>query len=531
MLRKYLKQLKRDESGNALLIMAGALVPILIAVGIGVDVGRTYTAKSRLQSACDAGVLAARQIMEGTSWNETRDGGEGRRFFDFNFPANSFGATNLVRNFQQNSTDQAEVLGSASAVIPTMIMSIFGFDSMDIAVSCDAKRELGHNDIMLVLDVTGSMLCQPGSGTCSSPAKSPNRRIDHLRKGANTLYTTIGNQTGAITRYGFVPYSQAVNVGGVLADKDMRATQIAGGYKSRDVTTCSKGKCTTTVAYDPWVGEVDPYKNVTLSNGSTASLGWTSRSTFRASNNACVEERNSVGFDSVKNQVVLADIDNFATAGVTSDEKLRFGVYSPALQAASVGAVSSTSLLASFTKDSSSYNYACPAKATMPQAYTSSAFSTALNSATGVTVGYTYHDIGMLWGVRMMSREGFRASDHQSEILGVPVSQHIIFMTDGTVNTSSSAYTAYGIEDELSSRNKLVTTTYNESTHMARLLGACELAKAKGMTVWVVVVDASANAFRPCATSPGHFQSGTSSDLEAMFKKIGQGIANLRLTR
>ena len=54
-------RLARDAAGNTLAIVAASIAPILAMVGGGVDMGRSYLAESRLQQACDAGVLAARK--------------------------------------------------------------------------------------------------------------------------------------------------------------------------------------------------------------------------------------------------------------------------------------------------------------------------------------------------------------------------------------------------------------------------------------------------------------------------------------
>ena len=59
----FLHRLGRDTSGNTLALMAAALLPLLGIIGGGVDMSRAYLAQSRLQQACDAGVLAARKRL------------------------------------------------------------------------------------------------------------------------------------------------------------------------------------------------------------------------------------------------------------------------------------------------------------------------------------------------------------------------------------------------------------------------------------------------------------------------------------
>src|SRR5688500_597650 len=89
--RLFLSRLARDTMGNTLALAAAAIIPFTILVGPGVDFGVTYMARGKLQNACDAGVLAARQSMEGAEFDEDVED-EAQRFFDFNFPEGTAGA-------------------------------------------------------------------------------------------------------------------------------------------------------------------------------------------------------------------------------------------------------------------------------------------------------------------------------------------------------------------------------------------------------------------------------------------------------
>lgn len=60
-------------------------------------------------------------------------------------------------------------------------------------------------------------------------------------------------------------------------------------------------------------------------------------------------------------------------------------------------------------------------------------------------IGGTYHDIGMIWGARMISTEGVFA-DGCEEYNGMPCNRHIIFMTDGAQTAYCNVLTAYGVE-------------------------------------------------------------------------------------
>src|SRR3954470_11325217 len=86
----FMRRLARDTRGNTLAIVGAALVPLAGMIGSGVDMSRAYMAKTRLQSACDAGALAGRRVMQ----NDTLDSAvinEANRFFNFNFPQHLYG--------------------------------------------------------------------------------------------------------------------------------------------------------------------------------------------------------------------------------------------------------------------------------------------------------------------------------------------------------------------------------------------------------------------------------------------------------
>ena len=63
-----LSRLCKDEAGNAIAIMAAAVIPVICLVGGSVDMSRIYLTQSRLQAACDAGALMGRKVMAGGAW-------------------------------------------------------------------------------------------------------------------------------------------------------------------------------------------------------------------------------------------------------------------------------------------------------------------------------------------------------------------------------------------------------------------------------------------------------------------------------
>jgi hypothetical protein len=222
----FLRSLLRDRTANTIAISAAALFPLLAMVGGGVDASRYYMAAARMQAACDAGALAARQAMTTDAFTDAHRT-IGFNFFDQNFHDGVFGIEQRTRSYTSNN--QGLVTGTASGRLPSSLMGIFGYDGFDISVSCSADINISNTDIMFVLDVTGSMADCPAASGCNS---GPGSKIVSLRSAVMNFYDTVQTSTSssAQVRYGFVPYSQQVNVGFSIPREHMANTHT---YQSR----------------------------------------------------------------------------------------------------------------------------------------------------------------------------------------------------------------------------------------------------------------------------------------------------------
>lgn len=209
----FLQRLRSDKAGNTFAMAAAAMFPIAGVIGGGVDIGRAYMAKARLQQACDAGALAGRRMMSGATMS-AQDKTEARKYFDFNFPEGTFGTSPFQDvggqsnpRFVDGPGDRT-VNGFAETTIDTSIMQVFGYETMSLKVDCTSRLDIGNVDVVMALDVTGSM---GGS------------RIQGLREAVKEFYDVLGpggGTSGSQVRYGFVPYNAHVNVGKLLYDEN-----------------------------------------------------------------------------------------------------------------------------------------------------------------------------------------------------------------------------------------------------------------------------------------------------------------------
>jgi hypothetical protein len=254
-----LRRVLVDRSGNTLVIVAAAIAPLLAMVGGGVDMGRSYLSQSRLQQACDAGVLAARKRLG----SEAAVTGEipaltaeiGQRFFNINFRSGAYGTEN--RDFVMTLEEDFAISGVATVDVPTTLMQVFGFTNVPIKVECEAQINFPSTDVMMVLDVTGSMgRTNPGD---SSP------RLAVMKETVSSFHAQLAAaaQAGARVRYGFVPYSTNVNVLHLLKDewvvdeweyqsrKSVMVTSISTATRYSDATRISGTRGESTVETYP----------------------------------------------------------------------------------------------------------------------------------------------------------------------------------------------------------------------------------------------------------------------------------------
>ena len=527
-----LHRLKADASGNVLAMVAAAMIPLAGMIGGGLDMSRVYMARAKLQTACDAGALAGRQGMVGTDFT-AGNSASANKFFNFNFPVGTMDATNVAFTVSPDPDDSAALLANASADIPTSLMAIFGKETLSIRVECNAKKDLGANDIMLVLDVTGSMLCDPGtSGTCSETSTS---KITRLRNGAMGLYRALDTGDVGQTRYGIMPYSGTVNVARHLTN-NMIVTNMqypdCDGYGSVSTPSGSYWGCNSA-----------KYDNVHINNtswkvGGGGGFGFFTPSgpsiaNWRDSGEGCIEERSSRSTQSypprIQTSVTKEDIDYKTTSWTDLDGK--WGRYDWEEWSAYVKAGTKTRSAPSAITDAPYWQTACPSEAKKLQSYgNETGYRNAINAATAKVTGGTYHDIGMIWGMRYISPTGLFASSNPTTFNGIAVNKHIVFMTDGMTDTQTNPwyYSAYGV-NAVESRMEGVGNT--DELHVARFQSACAVARSMNITVWVIALDvADTTDIEPCASSPDHFYTSDGTDLEQVFEEIGQGIGDLRLT-
>lgn len=639
-------RLFKDRSGNVFPLAAVGLIVLAGMVGGGVDISRAYMAQNRLQSACDAGVLAGRKAVGSDGYDDDAEE-QADTFFDTNFDASEQGVTGLV--FETDSDDDGNTIeGTASATMDTAVMKLFGFESMPISVECSASMSIGNSDVMMVLDTTGSM-------DWAVSTSDSTKRIVALRAAMksffDTLDTAASGGNGRI-RYGFVPYSSAVNVGQLLYDEDPSYLADTWTYQSREPVYRTVTHQTLSGYEPPYYTSDTGYSNIEngswFYNGSTnyrnkstcednlpSATAWanhgsssTGTTTYidsqqrRVTRTTVTQGQRRTDYDCYKNSgrwyviyrnqdrdyyqhsyaiedpifttTTTTEFDHWTYKAVTYDTgsfktfaavntptgtdganasstwagciEERSTVSDPTFSFSNLTGISPAAAFdldidaapdsaatkwgpmwsqISYYRTTSNSNYlssastsdygrkassACPVGAQLFAEMTEEEFDAYADSLT--PTGATYLDIGMIWGARLSSPDGIFAENvNDSPANGGSVARHIIFMTDGEMDTSYTTHTSYGIEYH----DRRVTDdgySSQDERHTSRFLAVCQAAKAKGIRIWVIAFGAALTSdLETCASPDSSFTAANSASLNEAFQSIGKVVGELRVTQ
>ena len=144
--------------------------------------------------------------------------------------------------------------------------------------------------------------------------------------------------------------------------------------------------------------------------------------------------------------------------------------------------------------------------------------------------GYTYLDIGMVWGLRFIAPQGMFASRNLVGPNGGQISRHIIFLTDGEPVSADNSITSYGLE-RVSGRITGNTGVAAATLHARRFQALCDGHRGT-VAIWAIAFGTAVTGNLSNCADPGRaYQADDSSDLNDAFNAIARDIADLRLVQ
>jgi Flp pilus assembly protein TadG len=544
-----LKKFTNDKNGNFAMMAAVSMVPIMLAVGLGIDYSGAGKQRDEMQRALDSAALSI--ARKGDAIND----GEARKiainFLGSNFKE-SFSTLKMVR-------DGTNVELGALTPYKLNFGSLFGKKTVDIQVLSSADIGRNTSEIALVLDTTGSMA---------------GGKLTMLKDAVDEMITTMeAQQTQKDSlKFALVPFSTFVNVGPQFGPTfDASGKMMSSGANWLDT-----------------LGR-NPASKVDLPRGMSRFYAY---DFLESKWPGCVETRPAVGSDKYDVMDIATNLKDSASLFVPSfdsDEPddarkypnsylkdgtaaagqgtaiqraARYGIFSytgpdgidlfgdgfkvplliwnwPGWMASWATPVQDNSISTFYSnyRVSKGPDFSCSSQ---PMVALTDKFDDVRKAVDNLeAAGSTNIFEGMMWGWRVLSsRAPFAEGRKENTVRNNKV---MILLTDGfnnmgnIANDLGSAYSSFGylVEDRLapmgSSRN--VTTKAMD----VKTLEGCTNAKADGIEIYTILLETDENAtedmLRKCASDDAHFFNLPSRDqLKETFQKINDKIVTVRLT-
>lgn len=458
----------RDSGANVAVIFGVALVPMLIAVGAGVDYAGTLNIKSKLQSALDSGLLSVAvdptMVVGGSPGCANTTSCDNHAAAAVRDATRAYYANyrSLTPTVVTTNGSQPTIQATATVTMPTNVMKMFGTPNVTITVNSEVKRAgAGGVEVALVLDTTGSMA---------------GAKLAGLKTAAGTLISTILPSASSPNKIGIATFDQYVN----LPMTYRNASWLSGAtdYSAPGAPSCTTTWSTVTYGTPQWI-------SATCSNDGTpydCSYWYTPETYSGTQTTTCTPTT-----------------DTYTWYGCVGSRNYPLDLTDTVSAVNPVPAMMNTSCGQPVTRLTSD-----PA-ALQAQISSLSAY------------GETYIAPGLLWGWRLLSpnapfADGAAYGSKQ---------KYIVLMTDGA-NTHSASYPGHGAWD-VNDANSITAQTCSA----IKAKGVKIFAVAFMVTDATIV-----NVLQNCATAPINYYSATStSDLNAAFSSIASSIMTVRLSK
>lgn len=551
MLRLFL-----SSRSGAIAIAFALLVPVLLsAVGFAVDFAVMVSARSKLQSAADSGILAA--SMEGLA--EAQRNATFRNHLAANFPEHGMS----IAETDVKIVDGINHLTVNAHVSADVDLFFFRqFSPRRISVAASTFRSVTDMEISIVLDNTGSM----GSGGIAA-----------LKRASHALVDQVDAARGPSqqVRVGLVPFVTAVNIRGegfdpAWIDRDgqalyngwnfldqplrqerrtgVRRTSLPAGFGSVSSDAASPnadicleagaGRCERADDYPhhmrlfersgtSWKGcvEARPYPyNFDMEAPSQARPD-TLFVPYFAPDEPGIRRTDNGGNDGNHFNNSWLDDEVEGTEAERQRSTLKY-MYPAGRRVFENGPLSVGP------------NRACPTPI-VPLTTELSKVRTGIDAMNFWNGSGTNIAEGLAWGWRLLSpgepfaqAGAFNPQEREKFLVLMTDGRNVSFGARNTINRSD--YGAYSFLD-----NGRINGTVNpgtaESTLNSWTLDMCGRMKAQGIQIYTVLYNETAtsvqNMFRSCASRPDNFyMTSSTAGLEAAFASIGRQMSALRLT-
>lgn len=471
----------QDTSGVVAVMFAFCALPLLVAIGAGVDYSRLSSARTSAQAAADAAALAA-----ASSRLEVE---AAMKLVAENFSKGNLHGTQAqgsrITDFAYNSSTR-EIRLKIGGTIDTTFMALAGYQRLNYEVEAKAVRGLnGTTEIVLVLDNTWSMAGD---------------KLASLKLAAEDLVVALRQDPNTDVKIGLVPYADYVNVG--VNNRNSGWVDVPADYSTTSQRTCT-----------------------TRTTRSVCTRG-AARTCTR------VVDGRSETYDCTPSTCTTENVPPYESCSGGGTTRYRwYGC---------VGSRRTGKLRLNDTQPSERYpGYLATSQNCLnPIVPLTSNQATVLSAIRGMVVNIgsyrpsTYIPAGLIWGVNVLSPGAPFSEGAPYDPTNRRPRKVMVLMTDGenTLRFQASDGRHVAPNGNASSQAGQLKQTYDDMKDI------CDYAKSKEIEVFSVAFDitntTAITAMRNCATSPAHyFDARDRQSLSMAFKAIALSLQNVRITR
>jgi Flp pilus assembly protein TadG len=499
-----LRRLVRDRKGALSPVFGLMIIPLAVAGGVAVDVGRAVSSRNDLQDAVDSTALALAHLPTSTPLATLQ--ADATTWMGAELDDKNMGPLTITV-----TPASGQLTVSAASTVATTISAIAGVSSIPVTATSTVKWGLSHVELALVLDNTGSMSANNKLPTLVSAATSL----------VDTLSTTAGSDPAAL-KISVVPFSMTVNVGSGYQSASWMTGVMPTAYGSDIFTTAGVDRFTLfSQMHQTWGGCVEsrpaPYdvQDTAPDSATPATMfvpffapdepdtGGTFYNNYLADGNSGTWQQRQ------------GNAAKYTVAPKTGSNPSTGYVYGPNAGCA----------LTPLLRLTDNTNHMSEVKAKLNQM---------------VAVGDTNIPMGLEWGWHSLSPSGPFADGTAYNTTGVM--KIVVLLTDGwnenTVNGDANAsfYSGdgYSWQSRVSGLNTSNQTNRNAALD-ARMATLCANMKAQNIIIYTVRIDVTGVAptvLQNCASKPADFFDVPNvPDLPAVFANIAGDIGHLRISQ
>tara|TARA_R110000803_G_scaffold68344_3_gene130193 strand:- start:2892 stop:4253 length:1362 start_codon:yes stop_codon:yes gene_type:complete len=227
---------RSDTRGNAAIIFALSVIPILSIVGVAVDTQMTLTQKNKVQAVVDSAVIfGARAMQDGASRAEVATDVNAYVKALLKQQSASLDCAGIALEYEDDSQD---INASIFCSQPTTLSNLFGQRTMDFRVASGSTYGIGKVEVAFVFDVSGSM---------GNSGKMDDLKVAALEAVETLLPPAYDTAKSDDIRLAMTSYDTMVNAGGYFkAVTNEKKTRTYTANYNKTTNVClrwRRGRC------------------------------------------------------------------------------------------------------------------------------------------------------------------------------------------------------------------------------------------------------------------------------------------------